>query len=85
VCFLILWNSNPPESITITITVSKDGYSHTEEITLRGHRCYYKLNCVYNEIPRNPSVPELELATPAVTSIGAAVYFWFRRKLKVAN
>lgn len=80
VSFLVLWDSNPPESITVTITVSKDGYEHTEEVQLGGKLSCYKFKCVHNEISPHPSAPEFELATPIVTSIGAATYLWFRRR-----
>jgi hypothetical protein len=80
VCFIILWNSHPPESIVVTIAVSKDGYAHTEEVRLMGKPCCYEFKCIRNEIPPPPSAPELALTTPIVTSIGAAAYFWFRRK-----
>lgn len=80
VCFLILWDSNPPESIVVTIKVVSGGYENKENVVLDGNEHYYKLKCILNTIPSPPSIPELELATPISTSIGAAAYFWFRKR-----
>lgn len=80
VFFIILWNHHPPPSIEVTLTVSKDGYTHTETVTLTGNFWCYNFKCIHNTIHPPPGAPELELATPIVTSIGAATYFWFRRK-----
>ena len=80
VCFVILWNNDPPENIEVTLTVSKNGYEHTESVELEGKIPCYSFKCIHNEIPPPPDVPELALTTPIVTSIGAVAYFWFRRR-----
>jgi hypothetical protein len=79
-CFVILWDHHPPESITITITVSKDGLEQTEEVELNGKLYCYQFKCIHNTLSHPPSAPELALTTPIVTSLGAAVFFWFKRK-----
>jgi hypothetical protein len=78
--FIILWDSHPPESIKVTIMVSKDGYSSSEVVELKGNCHCYQFKCIHNIIRPPPTVPEFGLATPISTSIGAVAYFLFRRR-----
>lgn len=69
-------------SIQITLTVSKDGYSPiTEEMTIIGSTCWYYCNCKRNVL-RPPSVPEFSILTPLAVSICASVYIAMHRKRK---
>jgi len=80
VCFIIYWNRNPPESVTVRLGVSKDGYEREEDIVLGGNRLCYAFKHVCNGVPPPPGVPELGLTTPVITSIVAATYFGFKKR-----
>lgn len=80
VCFCILWNHFPPDSIEVTIRVRKGDHEHEKTHMINGNNWHYWFIKIYNWIPPPDGVPELALTTPIVISIGAVAYFLFRRR-----
>lgn len=84
------WNTDPGrKSITVHLTVYKEGYQPVEEdVTIYGNWrdsshgccCNYKPNCLINTLYPPPSAPEFPVETSAVLSLATACYLMIRRK-----